>query len=52
MGNGNFLELPISEDLAHSSPFGTIYSKYEYINLIEANKVKFLGQKFGIHDEV
>ena len=49
---GNFLELPISESFKHTSPFGTIKGKKEYINLVEENKDKFLGYDFQIHDEL
>lgn len=49
---GNFHELPISENFKHTSPFGTINGKKEYINLVEANKEKFLGYRFEIHDEI
>jgi len=49
---GDFLHLPISENFKHTSPFGTITGKIQYINLIEANKDKFLGYRFEIHDEI
>ncbi len=49
---GDFYNLPISENFKHTSPFGTINGKKEYINLVEANKDKFLGYRFEIHDEI
>lgn len=50
--NGDFLNLPVSENFRHTSPFGTIDGKDEYIKLVEENKDKFLGYRFDIHDEI
>ena len=50
--DGDFYNLPISENFKHSSPFGIIRGKKEYIKLVEANKDKFLGYRFDIHDEI
>lgn len=47
---GDFMELPITEDFSHSSPYGTILGKKQYIDLVAANKDKFLGHRFEIHD--
>ena len=49
---GDFHELPISKNFKHTSPFGTIDGKEKYIKLVEANKDKFLGHRFEIHDEI
>ena len=49
---GDFHHLPISENFKHTSPFDTINGKKEYINLVEANKDKFLGYRFEMHDEI
>ncbi|NIR47430.1 nuclear transport factor 2 family protein [candidate division KSB1 bacterium] len=49
---GDFLHLPISENFKHTSPFGTIKGKNQYISLVKANKDKFLGYRFEIHDEI
>lgn len=49
---GDFLNLPVSEDFKHTSPFGTINGKQQYLNLVESNKDKFLGYKFEIHDAI
>ncbi len=50
--NGDFTNLPISDSFKHTSPFGTITGKAEYLQLVEANKDKFLGYGFTIHDEL
>ncbi|MCL6267272.1 nuclear transport factor 2 family protein [Flagellimonas myxillae] len=47
---GEFLDLPITEDFVHISPYGTIQGKKAYLDLVEANKDKFLGHSFEIHD--
>jgi len=49
---GDFMDLPISENFIHTSPYGTIKGKGQYISLIEANEEKFLGHRFEIHDEI
>ncbi len=49
---GDFLNLPITEDFTHVSPFGTINGKKAYLNLVESNKEKFLGYIFQIHDSI
>ncbi len=49
---GDFLNLPISENFSHTSPYGTINGKEQYIKLIEANRDKFLGHRFEIHDGI
>jgi len=49
---GDFLNLPISENFKHTSPFGTINGKKAYIDLVKQNEDKFLGYVFEIHDEL
>lgn len=49
---GDFQHLPITENFRHTSPFGTIDGKNRYIDLVKANKDKFLGYRFEIHDEI
>ncbi len=49
---GDFLNLPISSDFTHTSPYGTIESEEAYTQLVEVNKEKFLGHKFVIHDAI
>ena len=48
--NGNFEDLPIAEHFMHVSPYGVVESKQAYMALVHANKEKFLGHKFEIHD--
>ena len=50
--NGDFLDIPVSENFKHTSPFGTIDGKSAYLKLVEENKDKFLGHTFQIHDEM
>ena len=50
--DGNFHTLPIAENFQHSSPFGTIKGRSEYLHLVETNKDKFLGYRFEIQDEI
>ena len=50
--SGDFLNLPITENFKHTSPYGTVNGKTAYISLVEANKDKFLGYRFEIHDEI
>ncbi len=45
---GDFLDLPISDDFKHTSPFGTIDGKKAYIDLVKKNQDKFLGYAFEI----
>ncbi|MBR9922546.1 MAG: nuclear transport factor 2 family protein [Bacteroidetes bacterium] len=48
--SGDFLNLPLAEDFSHTSPFGTITGKEAYLDLVKANREKFLGHTFEIHD--
>ena len=48
--NGEFMDLPISENFTHTSPYGTVEGKKAYIDLIVANIDKCLGHRFQIHD--
>ena len=48
--NGDFYNLPIAESFKHTSPYGTINGKKEYLDLVESNKDKFLGHRFEVHD--
>jgi len=47
---GDFHNLPISDNFKHTSPYGTIDGKKDYISLVETNRDKFLGHRFEIHD--
>lgn len=49
---GEFLDLPISENFKHTSPYGVIEGKKEYLSLVVANMDKFAGQRFSLHDEL
>ncbi len=49
---GDFHNIPITENFRHTSPNGTIDGKKNYLSLVEANKDKFLGHRFDIHDEI
>lgn len=49
---GDFLELPITNDFRHTSPYGTMEGKEFYMELIAANREKFLGHHFKIHDAI
>ena len=49
---GDFLNLPLADDFSHTSPFGTTRGKETYLNLVQANKDKFLGYRFEIIDEM
>lgn len=49
---GDFRHLPISESFKHTSPFGTIDGKRQYLSLVESNKDKFLNYRFEILDEI
>ncbi len=49
--SGDFLDLPISGDFQHTSPYGVISGKQQYLELVQANVDKFLGHRFVIHDE-
>ena len=50
--SGDFMNLPISENFKHTSPFGSIEGKEAYLELVSQNKDKFLGQSFDIHDMI
>ena len=49
---GDFYHLPVADNFKHTSPYGIIEGKNDYLNLIEANRDKFLGHHFEIHDEL
>lgn len=49
---GDFHNIPVTEDFVHVSPYGTINGKETYLNLVETNKDKFLGHRFDIHEEL
>lgn len=50
--NGDFQNIPVSDNFQHTSPFGTIDGRENYLNVVESNKDKFLGYSFEIHDAI
>ncbi len=48
--SGDYLNLPISDNFKHTSPFGTIHGKVAYLDLIRENEAKFLGYTFEVVD--
>ena len=48
--SGNFESIPVSEDFRHVSPYGVVEGKEEYLSLVNANRDKFLGHRFEIHE--
>ncbi len=50
--NGDLQNLPISDDFVHLSPYGTIETKSAYMQIVEANRDKFLGHKFIVQDSM
>ena len=50
--NGDFRNIPVSDNFKHTSPYGTIESKKSYLELVAANEDKFLGNQFEILDEI
>ncbi|NER15041.1 hypothetical protein GWK08_16415 [Leptobacterium flavescens] len=49
---GDFYNLPITENFSHTSPYGTIDGKKAYTDLVAVNRDKFLGHRFELHDEI
>lgn len=49
---GDFMNLPLASDFTHHSPYGTINGRDPYLELVESNKDKFLGNEINIHDEL
>ena len=48
--HGNFEALPIAPEFKHTSPYGTIENRNSYLEIVRANRDKFLGHRFEIHD--
>lgn len=49
---GDIKHLPITENFKHTSPFGTIEGKKNYLELVNNNKEKFLNHTFLLHDVI
>lgn len=47
---GDFEQLPITNNFIHTSPYGTIEGKSTYLEIVKANRDKFLGHRFTLHD--
>ena len=50
--SGNYKAIPVSDDFRHTSPYGTIEGRRTYLEIVESNKDKFLGNEIQIHDQV
>ena len=50
--SGDFLNLPLTNNFKHTSPFGVIEGKKEYLKLVATNKDNFLNYKFQVHDKL
>ena len=50
--SGDYLNLPLTENFKHTSPFGTINGKKAYLDLVRQNEEKFLGLTFEIHEGI
>lgn len=46
------MDLPISNNFKHTSPFGTIDGKKAYLEVVNHNKNKFLNYTFEIHGAI
>ena len=49
---GDYLNIPVADNFKHTSPYGTIDGKESYLNLIDANKDKFLNNHIEIKDQI
>ena len=49
---GDFNNLPLADNFTHTSPYGTIMGKDAYLDIVAANKDKFLGHRFEIRDSI
>ena len=50
--NGDYQNLPLSEDFEHTSPYGTITGRSNYLALVEESEDLFTGNTFTIHDKI
>ena len=48
--NGQLNDLPIAPHFQHTSPYGTINGKAAYMELVNTNRDKFLGNRFELHN--
>ena len=49
---GRFEHLPLTKNFTHTSPFGIIQGKEQYLDLVKENQDKFLGHHFEILDSI
>lgn len=49
---GDFHHLPLTDDFTHTSPFGVVEGKDQYLALVESNRSKFLGYRFILHHQL
>ena len=47
---GDFESLPLAESFTHTSPYGKVEGKENYLDLARANQEAFTGNTFDIHD--
>ncbi|NVJ65947.1 MAG: nuclear transport factor 2 family protein [Gammaproteobacteria bacterium] len=45
---GNIDDLPITDDFSHTSPFGTISPKSQYMQIVNKNRKDFLGNSLTV----
>ena len=48
--DGDVDNLPITDNFVHTSPYGVIRGKSAYLEIVNANRDKFLDHRFEIHD--
>ena len=49
---GSYREIPVASGFAHTSPYGTISGRDEYLAVVAENEEKFLGTRIEIHDRI
>jgi hypothetical protein len=49
---GDYRSLPLAEEFTHTSPYGTIEGREEYLRIVADNEEQFLGFEFQILDEL
>lgn len=49
---GDYQNIPVEDTFKHTSPYGTIEGKENYLRLVAANVDKFLGNEIVIRDEI
>jgi SnoaL-like domain len=50
--DGDYHDIPVTDDFIHTSPYGTIRGREAYIGLVDANRDDFLGYRFEVLDEI